>query len=176
MQEIKKAQRKICLDRRNALSEEERQRSSALICGRLFPYLEGKTILSYYPVGSEVDVSAVNGRFDVAYPVIREGRQMDAYVPEHHRLQVNSYGIPEPDPDHSTLINKEDIDVVIVPCVGFDEHKNRLGHGGGYYDRYLKDCKALKICVAFEAQKLDRVVTDDDDIEMDLIITENGSY
>ncbi|MBQ1811908.1 MAG: 5-formyltetrahydrofolate cyclo-ligase, partial [Erysipelotrichaceae bacterium] len=53
---------------------------------------------------------------------------------------------------------------------------NRLGHGGGYYDIFLKDLKATKIAVAFEAQKLDQIITDINDIPMDMIITEAGIY
>ena len=70
----------------------------------------------------------------------------------------------------------KDLDVIIVPCVGFDAYKNRLGHGGGYYDIFLTDLKATKIAVAFEAQKLDQIITDINDIPMDMIITEAGIY
>ncbi len=172
----KKTQRLICLESRNRLTLQEREDYSAAICERLLPYMEGKRILSYFPIGSEVDVSMINERFTVAYPVIAKGRRMDSRLPKENRFTVNTYGIHEPDPEYSTIVDPADIDVVIVPCVGFDEKKNRLGHGGGYYDRYLKKTNALRICVAFEAQKLDQVIADENDIAMDLIITEKGVY
>ena len=172
----KKSQRQICLKNRNGLSIQEREKYSALICQRLFPYLEDKRILSYDPISSEVDVSLINDRFDVAYPVIGKEREMEARFPMEKVFCLNAYQIREPDPDHSIGIDPEDIDVVIIPCVGFDGNKNRLGHGGGYYDRYLKKTHALKICVAYEAQKLDRIICDENDIIMDLIITEKSVY
>lgn len=172
----KKELRKICLDKRNSLAETERENASAAICRKLLPYLKGKTVFSYYPCGSEVDVSAVNEMANVAYPLIRPEHQMDAWKPLNHKMIMNRYGIPEPDPAHSLLISKEDIDVIIVPCVGFNEKKQRLGHGGGYYDRYLKDCKALKIAVAYEIQKLDCDLAEENDIPVDLIITEKSAY
>ena len=144
----KSNQRKICLNARDSLSYNQREDNSKIICERLLPFLQGKTILSYSPIVSEVDVSMIKNR----------------------------YGILEPDPDNSILIDKKDLDVIIVPCVGFDAYKNRLGHGGGYYDIFLKDLKATKIAVAFEAQKLDQIITDINDIPMDMIITETGIY
>ena len=171
----KKELRKICLEKRNRLTDKEREAYSAAICEKLLPYLDGKTVLSYYPCGSEADVSIINERFDVAYPVILPDRQMEACKPVNHGMVLNRYGIPEPDPAHSIKLAKEDIDVIIVPCVGFNEKKQRLGHGGGYYDRYLKDCKALKIAVAFEAQKLDSEFAEENDVPVDLIITEKST-
>lgn len=172
----KRSQRRVCLENRNRLTLQERSDYSTAISERLLPYVEGKRILSYFPIGSEADVSAINERFTVAYPVIEKGRRMDARLPKEKKFTVNTYGIYEPDPEHSEIVDPTDIDVIIVPCVGFDENKNRLGHGGGYYDRYLKKTNALKICVAFEAQKLDRVIIDENDITMDLIITEKSVY
>ena len=172
----KKELRKICLSRRNSLTEQNRKEYSAEICEKLLPYLNGKTVFSYSPCDSEVDVSMINECFDVAYPVIRPGRQMNAFRPLDEKMIQNRYGIPEPDPDHSMKLEKADIDVIIVPCVGFNEKKQRLGHGGGYYDRYLKDCKALKIAVAYEVQKLDCDLAEENDIPVDLIITEKNTY
>ncbi len=172
----KKELREFCLKQRNSLSEKEREDASAVICEKLLPYLKDKTVFSYYPCGSEVDVSAVNNTFDVAYPVIRPKHRMDARKPLDHKTAMNRYGIPEPDPAHSLKLAKEDIDVIIIPCVGFNEKKQRLGHGGGYYDRYLKGCNALKIAVAYEIQKLDCDLAEENDIPVDLIITEKSAY
>lgn len=84
------------------------------------------------------------------------------------------FDILSPDPKRSRIIRPEEIDVVLVPCVGFDEAGNRLGHGGGYYDRYLLRCpRAVKILVAFEAQKLDAVCAGENDVTMDIIVTES---
>jgi 5-formyltetrahydrofolate cyclo-ligase len=77
----------------------------------------------------------------------------------------------------SELVAPEEIDLVLVPCVAFDKNRNRLGHGAGYYDRYLPLCTRAKcIAVAFEAQRLPRVVTDAHDRRMDAVVTEKKIY
>ena len=172
----KKELRKIFLDKRNAMSEEERAEASYHICTILMEMLKGKTVLSYYPFGSEVDLSLINHFYPVAYPRCLEDKQMEALVPKYRSFIKNRFGIMEPDPDRSVLVPKDKLDVILVPCLAFNEKGDRLGYGGGYYDRYLKDCKAFKIAVAFECQKTDEWETDEWDIPVDMIITERNSY
>jgi 5-formyltetrahydrofolate cyclo-ligase len=172
----KKELRKRCLQKRDSLSAEDREAFSLRICERIVPYIKDKTILSYAPVSSEVDLTMINETYPVAYPVIRQGQQMDAYIPEQGKFITDRYGIREPDPACSRRIEKEEIEVILVPCVGFNKKKDRLGHGGGYYDRYLKDCKALKIGIAFEAQKTEADLKEENDITLDMIITEKDVY
>ena len=94
-------------------------------------------------------------------------------LPEGWR--IGSFGIMEP--VKGFVARPEEIDLVICPCTGFDEKLNRLGMGGGYYDRFLPLCKnAKKIAVAFEAQKIERVRTNEFDVLMDAIVTEDGIY
>ena len=102
--------------------------------------------------------------------------EMEARIPEDDHYVYNSLQIKEPDPDHSTLLEKEKIDVIIVPLLAFDEKRKRLGYGGGYYDRYLKDFKGLKIGVGFEAQKNTDLPEEEHDIPLDIIITEKSAY
>ena len=83
----------------------------------------------------------------------------------------------EPDREKSRLTAPEDIELVICPLVAFDDKKQRLGYGGGYYDRYLPKCKnALVLGIAFEAQRLERVPRDEYDLNMDIIVTEKNIY
>ncbi|MBR5341495.1 MAG: 5-formyltetrahydrofolate cyclo-ligase [Erysipelotrichaceae bacterium] len=171
----KKIQRKECLRNRDSLLPEERKEFSQLICKKLEPYLQNKNILSYSPSGSEVDVSFINDKYDVAYPVVTGKHEMKAYKDNGKHI-MNSYGILEPDPESNEEVSKDDLDVIIVPCVGFNEKRMRLGHGGGYYDVYLKESRTLKIGVAYEIQKLDDLIYEDHDIKLDLIITERNTY
>ena len=171
----KNKQRKICIEARNALSSEERKRYSKIICDKLSEIVKDGLVFSYLPYGSEVDVTKFNESHDVCYPVVFPEGKMIAYKASDH-FRYNKLKIAEPDPEYCQAIDPKMIRTIIVPCVGFDEKKNRLGHGGGYYDRYLKDSKALKILVAYEAQKLDEVICDDNDVKADLIITEKDSY
>ncbi len=63
------------------------------------------------------------------------------------------------------------IDLIIVPGIAFDKSLNRLGRGKAYYDKLLKDSKAIKIGVCFDFQLLESVPVDKYDVKMDLIIT-----
>ena len=170
----KKTLRKICKEKRSLLSLEQRASFSYLICEKLKPFLTNRTILSYSPCQEEVNVDIINNQYDVALPVISENRTMKAYRSIDKTYLLNKLGIKEPDPLNSIIVDKNDIDIVIVPLLGFDHDLYRLGHGGGYYDLYLKDMDALKIGVAFSIQKLEELPREAWDIPMDIIITETG--
>ena len=91
--------------------------------------------------------------------------------------RTGKYGIAEPDPEHSSLISPEKLDAVIVPCVAFDAAHRRLGHGGGYYDRFLPLCTcAVKLAAAFELQRAAAVPIDSFDVAMDAVATELRIY
>ena len=164
------------MQRRQSLSLEERKAFSSQICERLSSlHLQGP-ILSYYPFREEADVLSFNRTMICAYPVIINDQEMECFLCEEKHFIENSYHILEPDPIVSTKLEKRFLSAIIVPCVGFDDKLRRLGHGKGYYDRYLEDYEGLKIAVAFETQKLDEIITDEYDISMDLIVTEKQIY
>jgi len=82
-------------------------------------------------------------------------------------------GIPVP--KFLRPVEIENIDIIIVPGVVFDIYKNRIGMGGGFYDRFLKNIpkKILKIALAFEFQVLnEKLPVDENDVKVDIIITE----
>ena len=86
-------------------------------------------------------------------------------------LKINRYGIPEP--VLSKIIYP---DILLVPLVGYDKDLNRLGYGGGYYDRYIEKIekfkKVIKIGLAFSYQKLKIIPINQYDKKLDFIITE----
>ncbi len=168
----KKEQRQLCRQARAKLNDTEKKEYSNIICEKLLPYLKDKTIMSYCSYNEEVDVNRINELFDVCLPVTYPDGLMEAIKPVDNRFIFNRLNIKEPDPAYGIKVDKKDIDVILVPLLGFDERRNRLGHGKGYYDRFLKDCKALKIGVAFSIQELDEVITDENDVKLDMIITE----
>jgi 5-formyltetrahydrofolate cyclo-ligase len=87
------------------------------------------------------------------------------------------YGIWEPDRSCSRLNEPDEIDLVLAPCVAFDGENRRLGHGAGYYDRYLPRCsRAVIVAVAFEAQRLEHLVCDAHDVPADIVVTERGVF
>ncbi|MBI4530686.1 MAG: 5-formyltetrahydrofolate cyclo-ligase, partial [Candidatus Latescibacteria bacterium] len=60
--------------------------------------------------------------------------------------------------------------------VAFDPSGNRIGLGGGYYDRFLRDLRAMKVGVAYQLQIVDRIIPGPTDTPVDLIITEEQVY
>ena len=100
--------------------------------------LDKKIIGGYYPVNFEIDDLALlkkfeKKKFNISLPVIKKNFQMDFYRWSFFDpLKVNKYGIPEPE-----LKKIVYPDILLIPLVAFDKNLNRLGYGGGYYDRFI---------------------------------------
>ncbi|MBT6359241.1 MAG: 5-formyltetrahydrofolate cyclo-ligase [Candidatus Thioglobus sp.] len=93
----------------------------------------------------------------------------------------NQYGIPEP--ISTDIISAEQLDILLIPLVGFDKNKNRIGMGGGYYDRTLDFKKQPKIAkkpklfgLAFDCQQVDQIDVQEWDVPLDKIITPSNIY
>lgn len=84
--------------------------------------------------------------------------------------EKSKYHIREPMDLDNNRVNKNMIDVIIVPGVGFDKKMNRLGYGKGYYDKYLSDYSGIKIGVCFIEQLIEQLPVDDNDIKMTSVI------
>lgn len=178
--------RKLALSNRDSLSLLEREQYSAAILNKLMslPQVQAaKVVMCYRSFRSEVDTSKIVENFLLSgkvlcFPVCEKGGIMHSYCPNDEAAWKKSpMGIMEPDRENSRLIAPEDIELVICPLVAFDDKRQRLGYGGGYYDRYLPQCKnALVAGIAFETQRLERVPTDEHDLNMDIIVTEKNIY
>jgi len=135
-----------------------------------------KSIGGYYPVNFEIDDLDILSEFEkrkhnISLPKIKKNFDMDFYKWSFSDpLKINKYGIPEP--DSKILVYP---DVLLVPLVAFDKNLNRLGYGGGYYDRLIdklqKKKKILKIGLALSAQKINKVPINKYDQKLDYIIT-----
>ena len=88
-------------------------------------------------------------------------------------LSINIYGIPEP-----TSNKKVNPEILLVPLVAYDGELNRLGYGGGFYDKYISNTKQgkkiIKIGLGFSFQKIDKLPTNQYDKKLDYIITEKN--
>ena len=104
-----------------------------------------KIIGGYYPVNFEIDDLALlrkfeKNRFVISLPVISKNFQMDYYKwTFSDPLRINKYGIPEPE-----IKNIVYPDILLIPLVAFDKNLNRLGYGGGYYDRLIEKLSKKK--------------------------------
>ncbi len=139
--------------------------------------LEKKSIGGYFPVNYEVDDLKIlkeftKKKYQISLPAIKKKFEMDFYKWSFNDpLKINQYGIPEP--------NSKNIiypDIILVPLVAFDKNLNRLGYGGGYYDRIFEKLsrkkKILKIGLGLSVQKINNVPVTKYDKKLDYIVTD----
>jgi 5-formyltetrahydrofolate cyclo-ligase len=135
-----------------------------------------KIIGGYYPVNFELNDLELLKKFEkknfmISLPVIKKKFQMDFYKWSFlDLLKINKYGIPEP--EKKKIVYP---DILLIPIVAFDKNRNRLGYGGGYYDRLVeklsKKKKIIKIGLALSVQKINKVPIDVYDQKLDYIVT-----
>ena len=135
-----------------------------------------QNIGGYYPINCEIESLTIlekleRNKFKISLPVIKKNNIMDFYDwSTKDPLSINKYGIPEP------VSNKIKFPkILFVPLLGFDKNLNRIGYGGGFYDRYIKKIKKNKkiitIGLAYSFQKIKKVPINSNDIKLDFIIT-----
>ena len=139
--------------------------------------LNFKSIGGYYPSNYEIDDLDIldlleKKNLKVSLPIIKKDNQMNFYSwSRNDPLKINKFGIPEP---VSSKIFYPDI--LLVPLVAYDSSLNRLGYGGGYYDRYIEKIekikKVTKIGLAFSFQKISSIPINQYDKKLDFIVTE----
>ena len=176
--------RKEAIAKRDSLGPDERQRLSRQISEHLYgleEYSLRDTILSYASYRSEVITDEINAR------ILGDGKRLflPRTYPESNRmifyqvtdlmdLKPGAMGIREP--DEGVAYMGEDA-LVLMPGVGFDPEGNRLGYGGGYYDRFLTEYAMLTrhtVMLAFDAQRTQMLPTEPTDRRPNLVLTESG--
>ena len=138
--------------------------------------ISNQIIGGYYPYNYEVDVIPILKKFkeinyQTSLPKIKKNFEMDFFSWSiNEPLSINKFGIPEPT---STKVVRPNI--LLVPLIAFDKNLNRVGYGGGFYDRYIKKIKTNKhvvtIGLAFSFQKVKKITTNKYDIKLDFILT-----
>jgi 5-formyltetrahydrofolate cyclo-ligase len=139
--------------------------------------LNFKSIGGYYPSNYEIDDLDIldlleKKNFKISLPIIKKDNQMNFYSwSRNDPLKINKFGIPEP---VSSKIFYPDI--LLIPLVAYDVSLNRLGYGGGYYDRYIEKIekvkKVVKIGLAFSFQEISSIPINQYDKRLDFIVTE----
>lgn len=180
---MKELLRSRAVTARDELGEDERKVKSALITGLAWSVPElvaASTVMMYASAKSEVDTwnlifSSLKAGKRIGLPVTDGPKIMAVEFKPDIKLVSGRFGIPEPDPRKSQIVQEDDLDLVIVPGVAFDRQGNRLGYGAGYYDRFLKGLKhrPLLIALAFDVQIMDEIPAEDHDVPLDLIVTES---
>lgn len=174
---MKNINRKVILRKRNRLSKDQILSKSKAIEQALFDsreYKDAKTVMFYVSFGSEVDTGemikeSLKDKI-VCVPCIKDGLLLPSQISDAKDLsKKNVYGICEP--CNVVKIEKDKIDLIIVPGVVFDKHGHRIGYGKGYYDNFLKNYKGKKIGLAFKLQVLEDIPKDEWDIMLDKVIS-----
>ena len=178
--------RSALLRKRGRLTPECRGQMSLCIGNRLrtlADYRHGRAIMFYVSVRGEVEtqqlirVSLEKGaRVSVPWCDRENGTISAAEIKDCDRdLVAGCFNIPAPPGDRLSVVPVENINLFIVPGVGFDWRGVRLGWGRGYYDRFLAGAnpRAVKIGLAYEAQVLTTIESRPNDVLMDKIITED---
>ncbi|MGV3488854.1 MAG: 5-formyltetrahydrofolate cyclo-ligase [Tuberibacillus sp.] len=139
---------------------------------------KAKTIAVTVSQGTEMDTREIierawNEAKTVAVPKCdaKNKRLVFRQIQSFNQLETEYYGLLEPIESETSVITKEEMDVIIVPGLVFDRQGYRIGFGGGYYDRFLKDVDTLKIAQALDVQIIDRIPVEAHDIPVDVLFT-----
>ena len=137
--------------------------------------IKKKIVGGYYPYNYEINSIHILEKFEkkkykISLPKIRKNSKMDFFQWSlKDPLTINKYGIPEP---ISTKIQYPNI--LLVPLVAYDKDLNRLGYGGGFYDRYIKKIKKKKdvitIGFSYSFQKIKQIKINKHDIKLDFVL------
>lgn len=182
--------RKRHRDLRASLSTTAQEQAGKSLCERLSSlpeYRRAKRIATYFAVSGEIslepliDLALSQGKL-IFLPNL--DRQLLRFSPYFHqqKMRINRYKLPEPDVSDDEMLAPEALDLVLAPLVVFDPQCNRIGMGGGFYDRsfaFRKDPNQPRpalIGVAHELQKVDRLEPKDWDVQLDMVVTDQAIY
>ena len=179
--------RKGMIAQRRALSAEAVRERSAAIRSRLVglpEYAEARVVHCYVSAkNNEVDTrrlisDALEEGKRIVVPVtdVRQRRLDHSEIVSLDELEPSVFGLLEPKEACRRLIGIVEMDLVIVPGVAFDPRGHRIGFGGGFYDRFLREVRAPKIALAYSFQVLEAIEVDPHDVKMDQIVTDERIY
>ena len=179
----KKEIRSMIRDKKKQLSVEAITAYSKKVCDILCNetiYKNASVIYPYLAYNQEIITSTLIERAwkdgkQVAVPKCYEENRMEFHrIYSFNDVEPGMYDIPEP--IGGEIVDDTEV-LILMPGLAFDSDFNRIGYGGGYYDRYLdrkKSCRFIKVAFAYEFQILDHIETDDHDYKVDIIITDKG--
>ncbi len=186
---MKQTLRNQLLQQRKSQNKKQQKQQSEMIARHLREskyYKAAKHIGLYLAVNSEADPSALRNSTQKQFylPVLANDENQGllfAPIQNNSEYKLNKFSIPEPVCPAQEHRKGEQLDLVVMPLVGFDRHGNRLGMGGGFYDR----CFAFKnkqpfrsspvlVGFAYALQETNDIEPEDWDVKLDLIVTENG--
>lgn len=147
-------------------------------------YQKARTVALYAPIRGEVPtrdilIAALQDDKIVCYPLSHVHGRILSFraIKSESELEPGRLGVREPT-NSSELIAVDQIDLFVVPGLGFSRDGKRLGRGGGYYDATLRAAsgRSRRVGLAFNEQIVEALPTTPDDVDMDLVVTESDSF
>ncbi len=178
--------RREALKKRNSMTNAEVEKKSEKIKENLFrtdEFAKAKVIMFYVSKDYEVKTkgmieSALNNGKKTVVPVTEKTNRnlIASEIKSYGELHQGVFDILEPKREIIRVVDPKEIDLVIVPGIVFDKNGTRIGYGHGYYDNFLKNVRKDTdiIALAYEFQVVDKIPTQDGDIPVNKIVTENG--
>jgi 5-formyltetrahydrofolate cyclo-ligase len=150
-------------------------------------FINANKIATYFAVNGEISLKPVIDRaLEMGKRIYLPNLDLKSlrFSPYFHdqKMRINRFRLPEPDVTDGEMLAPEALDLVLAPLVVFDPQCNRIGMGGGYYDRSFEFRKQPErkipalIGVAHELQKVDKLVPEDWDVRLDMVVTDGAIY
>lgn len=169
---------------RRGLAQEAQWAASQAVFERIAayePYRQAQTVMAYAAVRGELSLETViadvlaGGKALLLPRCEAPGIMTARRIRSMDDLAAGTYGLMEPK-ESCEISDPKEIDLIFVPGVAFDRRGHRLGQGGGYYDRFLKESGARRVGVCHDLALLESVPFDRHDIGMDDVITPGGIF
>ncbi len=174
--------RKEIADAVRALSPDYCRAADDKICRHVAasaPFQKARTVLCYVGTQREIDTRSLletilHAGKTLAVPLcIKKGVMEARAVRSIDELCPGSFGILEPEPS-AVFVSPESIDLAIVPCCTGNERGERLGYGGGYYDRYLLQTHCPTMLLCRDAIRREAIPVEAHDLRMEYFVSERG--
>lgn len=183
--ELRQRNRKL----RAGIEKEQLDKAAEALCQRLITlpeYQLSQHIAVYFAVNGEIGLdslidNALAKDKKIYLPNLdQKSLRFSPYFHEQ-KMRINRFRLPEPDVSDDEMLAPADLDLVLAPLVVFDAQCNRIGMGGGFYDRSFAFRKQgidrpVLIGVAHEMQKVDRLVPQEWDVRLDMVVTDQAIY
>lgn len=175
----KRSARALAKARVKTLSDVEKLIKSGVIVNDVLSFVDENGIKSafvYKSSDDEVQTNAIiDGLFErgvkVYIPKVSGDVMRMTEISRDTTYVRNVFGILETTDDGKDFFDAE---LNVVPLVAFDKTLTRLGHGKGYYDKYLEKATGQIIAIAYDCQEIDEIVAESHDVKMQIVITESG--
>ena len=184
--ELRQRNRKL----RAALDDAALASAAAALAERILAlpeFTRAHRVAAYAAINGEVSLDPVieralaDGKSVYLPNLDRESLRFSPYF-HGQKMRANRFCLLEPDVDDDEMLQPGDMDLVLAPLVVFDADCNRIGMGGGYYDRSFAMRKnpavtgPVLVGVAHELQKAERIVPEEWDVRLDMVVTDEAIY